>query len=86
MKTLPTTFQLNLPAQSVTDQAQGPSPRCVNISASLVSADVSERAGGPALAGGADVELAHGGPALVHPGEGERLGAHLLGQRHLKNE
>ena len=55
------------------------------ISASLVSADVSEGAGGAALAGGADVELAHSGPALVHPGERERLGAHLLGQRHLHN-
>ena len=41
----------------------------------LVSPHVSEGTGGSSLTGGADVELAHGRPALVHPWEGKRLGS-----------
>jgi len=36
----------------------------------FVSPDVSEGTGGSSLTGGADIELAHGRPALVHPWEG----------------
>ena len=49
----------------------------------FVPPDVSEGTGGSSLAGGADVELAHSSAALVHPGEGQRLGSELLGQGHL---
>ena len=41
----------------------------------LVSPDVPEGTGGSSLTGGADVELAHGRPALVHPWEGKKLGS-----------
>ena len=50
----------------------------------LVPPDVSEGTGGASLTSGADIELTHGGPALVHPGEGERLGSKLLRQGHLR--
>ena len=49
----------------------------------FVPPDVSEGTGGSSLTGGADVELAHSSAALVHPGEGQRLGSELLGQGHL---
>ena len=41
----------------------------------FVPPDVSEGTGGSSLTSGADVELAHGSPALVHPWEGQRLGS-----------
>ena len=50
----------------------------------LVPPDVSEGTGGASLTSGADIELTHGSPALVHPGEGERLGSKLLRQGHLR--
>ena len=50
----------------------------------LVPPDVSEGTGGASLTSGADIELTHGRPALVHPGEGERLGSKLLRQGHLR--
>ena len=52
----------------------------------LVAPDVSEGTGRSPLTGGPHIELAHGRPALVHPGEREGLGAQLLGQRNLKVE
>jgi hypothetical protein len=44
---------------------------------------VPEGAGGAAGAGGNHVEVADGGAGLVHAGEGQRLGAQLVGQRNL---
>ena len=49
----------------------------------LVAPHVPEGTRGPPLTRGPDIELAHGGPALVHPGEGQRLGSQLLGQGNL---
>ena len=53
---------------------------------SFVPPHVSEGARGSPLTRGAHVELAHGGSALVHAGEGEGLGPELLGQGHLDVE
>ena len=41
----------------------------------FVPPDVSEGTGSSSLTSGADIELAHGRTALVHPWEGERLGS-----------
>ena len=61
-------------------------PQPVLADNSLVAPDMSEGTGSSSLTGRPHVELAHGGPALVHPREGEGLGPELLGQGHLEVE
>ena len=50
----------------------------------FVPPDVSEGTGCSSLTSGADIELAHGRTALVHPWEGERLGSQLLRESDLQ--
>ena len=63
---------------------QSPEPMFTHYG--LVTPHVPERTRGAPLTSGPHVELAHGGPALVHPGEGERLGPQLLRESHLDVE
>ena len=69
---------------NVTFLTQAPEPMFAHYG--LVPPDVSEWTRGAPLTRGPHVELTHGGPALVHAREGERLGPQLLGQGHLNVE
>jgi len=68
----------------VTFLTQSPEPMFTHYG--LVTPHVPERTRGAPLTRGPHVELAHGGPALVHAGEGERLGPQLLRESHLDVE